>query len=789
MVIAGPVVIAGDPALPGHHPLSQIQSGNLLLAELRCAACHGGMPRESHFEKTAPDLTEVGARVTPEFLRSFIASPSTAHPGTTMPDMLASKSASEKQAIAESLTHFLTSFSRSTNTGGIAEPIDRQQGYELFHSIGCVACHGSRETAPNVPDSKLEEEVEEEFDPVKAARKAIKPAAATLSHVSAKYTVKSLSEFLFQPLKVRSSGRMPDMKLTPTESLAIAGYLVGEQKPGTLVPKAELVQAGKEHFRSLNCTACHALPGFEAAPVVGSFKNSNLTAGCLSPLNEGSAGSKSRGGSPRFQLDANQVSALAAAIRADQVVESDKDLLAMSLTAYRCINCHVRDDYGGVHDAHNAFFKGSQLNLGDDGRIPPPLTWMGAKLQAAWMKKVLFDGESVRHYMVTRMPQYGEVNLAHLPALFSRLDTLTGPEMKLPKPESRSEHERQLEKLVRAAGRELLGDKGANCVACHTFNGKAAITNQGIDLLTSYERLQPAWFHRYLQNPGEFRPRTVMPTSWPGGVAAFKTILDGDTDRQIEAIWYYLSLGTSAADPPGVRAVGTKLVVGDMAVVHRGRSRVAGFRGIAVGLPEKISYAFNAETGTLSAVWDGEFVSVNWSGQGSGDFNPAGQAIQLAQDVTFAALADDTAPWPLMPVMTKEAPTNPNPLYPKNVGYQFRGYFLDKLFIPTFQYRSGNVEIEDRMAASGDEGNRTLQRVLKFKSPAAQTIWFRALVGDIKQESDQVFLIDRLRLSLPASESRLRLLSEEPKRLELLVRLPIPQGLSTLELQYEPLKK
>lgn len=789
-VIASSAAMASDPALPGHHPLSQIQSGNLLLAELRCAACHSGVPRESRFEKSSPDLTGVGTRVTPEFLRSFIESPATAHPGTTMPDMLASKSAFEKQAIAESLTHFLTSLSSPANTDGIAEPIDRRLGFELFHSIGCVACHGPRETAPKSPDSKLDQE-DEELDPTRAARKAIKPTAVALSHVTAKYTVKSLSEFLFQPLKVRSSGRMPDMKLTPTESLAIAGYLVGEQQPGTqsLVPKAELVQAGKEHFRALNCTACHALSGFEAAPVVSSLKNADLTVGCLSSLNEGSSGSKSRGGSPRFQLDANQLSAIAAAIRADQVVDSDKDLLAMSLTAYRCINCHVRDDYGGVHDAHNAFFKGSQLNLGDDGRIPPPLTWMGAKLQTAWMKKVLFDGESVRHYMVTRMPQYGEVNLAHLPALFNRLDTMTGPEMKLPKPESRSEDERQREKLVRGAGRELLGDKGANCVACHTFNGKAAITNQGIDLLTSYERLQPAWFHRYLQNPGAFRPRTVMPTSWPGGVAAFKTILDGDTDRQIEAIWYYLSLGTSAADPPGVRAVGTKLVVGDMAVVHRGRSRVAGFRGIAVGLPEKISYAFNAETGTLSAIWDGEFVSVNWSGQGSGDFNPAGQAIQLAQDVSFAALEDDTAPWPLMPVMTKEAPANPNPLYPKNVGYQFRGYFLDNLFIPTFQYRSGNVEIEDRMAASGEEGNRTLQRVLKFNSPAAQTTWFRALVGDIKQESEHVFRLDRLRLSLPASETRLRLMSDEPKRLELLVRLPVPQGLSTLELQYELLKK
>jgi hypothetical protein len=444
-----------------------------------------------------------------------------------------------------------------------------------------------------------------------------------------------------------------------------------------------------------------------------------------------------------------------------------------------------------VHDAHNAFFQGSELNLGDDGRIPPPLTHMGAKLKPTWMKKVLFDGESVRNYMVTRMPQYGAKNLEHLPGLFRRLDVFSGPEMNIPSPEGRNEKEREQEKLIRAAGRELLGDKGANCVACHRFNSKAANVNQGIELLTSYERLEPEWFNRYLRNPGAFRPRTVMPSAWPDGVSAFKSILEGDSDKQIEAIWYYLSLGTSAADPSGVRAVSTRIEVGDQAVVHRGRSRVAGFRGIAVGLPEKLSYAFNAETGTLSAIWQGNFIGVNWSGQGSGDFNPASEPIALAQDVSFVSLADENTAWPLLPVMTKEVPANPDPLYPKNLGYQFRGYYLGESSIPTFQYRSGRIEIEDRTVAVGDAPKRGLKRVLQFESPEPQTLWFRALVGDVLRESDQVFRSGRLRLSIPdipAINAKLRVLSDEPKQSELLLRLEIPRGKSTLELVYEPLK-
>jgi hypothetical protein len=368
------------------------------------------------------------------------------------------------------------------------------------------------------------------------------------------------------------------------------------------------------------------------------------------------------------------------------------------------------------------------------------------------------------------------------------LDALNAPEMHLPSPESRDEQEQQREKRMRAAGRELLGDKAANCVACHAFNGKAASTHQGIDLLTSFERLQPAWFYRYLQKPSAFRPRTVMPSAWPDGVATFTTVLDGDTHQQIEAIWYYLSLGTSAADPSGVRAVGTKLEVGETAVLHRGRSRVAGFRGIAVGLPGKLNYAFNAETGTLSALWEGDFVHVNWSGQGSGDFNPASQPIQLAQDVSFAPLPDAKAPWPLLPVMTKEQPVNPDPLYPKNLGYQFRGVALDASFVPTFFYQCGRVQIEDRTGAMVQETKRGLKRVITFRSEEPQSIWFRGLTGDIQRESDWVYRSGRLRITVPDANASLRSATEQPDRQELLLRLNILHGESTLEIEYELLK-
>ncbi len=64
-----------------------------------------------------------------------------------MPDLLAAKPEAERRAIAEALTHYLISQTNSKYTSeklGQPKPAD---GKALYHSVGCVACHGPRENA------------------------------------------------------------------------------------------------------------------------------------------------------------------------------------------------------------------------------------------------------------------------------------------------------------------------------------------------------------------------------------------------------------------------------------------------------------------------------------------------------------------------------------------------------------------------------------------------------------------------------------------------------------------
>ena len=333
----------------------------------------------------------------------------------------------------------------------------------------------------------------------------------------------------------------------------------------------------------------------------------------------------------------------------------NSERIALTLTAFNCIACHVRDDYGGVRTAMDPYFETDEHDLGDEARIPPQLTLTGAKLQGSWLRKVLFDGSSVRPYMFTRMPRFGEANLAHLPELFEREDARRIEPFEMPLPEG------EAARTARDAGRELMGTSGLSCVACHDFNGKPSLTHEGIDLINSTERLQSSWFARFLIEPQTYRPGVVMPESWSGGVASHTEILDGDTEAQVQAIWFYLSEGRTARDPKGMKSVRSRLVVTDSPRTYRGRSGIAGFRGIAVGFPGGLNYAFDAQAGTLSALWMGEFVSVRWDGQGAGDFLPSGQADRAGPRHVLLQAARRRGPLAIAAPHGRAEPGQPRP--------------------------------------------------------------------------------------------------------------------------------
>jgi len=152
---------------------------------------------------------------------------------------------------------------------------------------------------------------------------------------------------------------------------------------------------------------------------------------------------------------------------------------------------------------------------------------------------VLLTSSMVRPYMATRMPQFGEANVKSLAtALVAAIKQKSGHDVVVD-PGSPQIWPANVGTPARVAFRAMCL---RSCVAGPFRDGLTAMT----------ERLNSDWFRRYLLNPPSLRPGTRMPSYWPDDAAAIKTVLDGDTEKQITAIWSYLSDRARAALPPGL---------------------------------------------------------------------------------------------------------------------------------------------------------------------------------------------------------------------------------------------
>ena len=337
------------------------------------------------------------------------------------------------------------------------------------------------------------------------------PDSVPLGPLEEKYSVASLTKFLEDPLAVRAGGRMPDLKLDHFEAQDIASFLLRNQTslPASPPPDPQLVARGKALFAQHRCAACHTVGGARTQLVgLPALNQVRPERGCLAPQ---------PGAWPSYALSDSQRAAIRTALVSQAEPVSTADNVALTLTRLNCLACHQRGDLGGVPANRNPHFTGKDENLGDQGRIPPPLTGVGAKLKREWLRDVVVNGASVRPYLNTRMPKFGAANTEALAGWFKELDTLP-PAAFTRVTRADKPHE---------VGRELAGSKAFNCVACHTFREKSAAPIRALDLMSLTERLEENWFHHYLANPQRFSPLTIMPGFWPDGKSPLPEIQIG----------------------------------------------------------------------------------------------------------------------------------------------------------------------------------------------------------------------------------------------------------------------
>lgn len=481
-----------------------------------------------------------------------------------------------------------------------------------------------------------------------------------------------------------------------------------EPKPFEFDPSQ--VQRGGELFALVGCADCHEMK------INGELYNSEIRPKNLVDLRlgEGCLSKSPPSGVPNFNLTDIQRNALSAALTTPAPKEKPDHttLIHKNMIAFNCYACHERGGIGGAEVARNDLFISTIPEMGDEGRLPPQLNGVADKLRDDYLKSVLQNGAKDRPYMKVRMPKFGG-EVAKLTESFVAVDQKTEATIP-PLPDSLSR--------VKAAGRKLVGGDALQCVKCHTFGNVKATGIQAIDLLTMTKRIREDWFHRYMVDPVKYRPGTRMPNVYPGGVSAYKDLYEGEPGKQNKAIWTYIADGSRAPIPFSLLPNPILLEAKTEPVIYRNFIEGVSPRGIAVGYPEKANIAYDANHFALRLVWHGPFIdaSKHWRGRGQGNQIPLGDnVLKFEATSPVAVLESRDSEWPKSP--------------PKERGYKFLGYSLDKNRRPVFRYEFAEAQIEDQITPVAEKGKDSrLQRqlVIDHKSDADATLFVRAAVGD-----------------------------------------------------------
>ncbi len=684
----------------------QIASGEVLITELNCIGCHPADKSQKHRFGTrpAPVLFTAHNPASASWLRHWLNDPQDLKPGTLMPDLLHGFAGKDKARVVDALRQYLVSL--TPPLGNTEVTIGRaSEGRKLYETIGCAQCH-----APDARDNGRD---------------------APLGELRQKYTREQLVQFLLNPLHSRPAGRMPRVPMTRQETAHIAAFLRGRTPPRKDVALAngpaalKLHEEGKALFLKMRCANCHSTRGSNIPPNLSRpLTRLDLARGCLS--------ARPPKGVPHFHLNTEQIKAITAALRAKPREFTIREQTRRRLRLLNCTACHTRGDLGEPDPARDKFFATTGNDLGDEGRLPPPLTGVGAKLTDAALYKVIRGEDAVRPYMTTRMPDFGE---AHARFLAPHLAAADGRANVKPTPRDGKEN-----KVGRNHyGRELVGVKGLNCITCHQLGGRESLGIQAMDLAHSSNRLRPEWFRDYLINPARFRPGTRMPSFWPEGKAVSK-IFGRNTSRQIDSIWVYLNEFEQTRLPEGFeKKGGFELKPDKRPIVFRTFMESAGTHSIAIGFPQGIHAAFNSEQVGWSLLWRGKFLDAEstWDDRFTPLAPPLGKSVvTLRSGPGVALLKNLEQPWP-------------------KDGLQMRGYRLAKNGTPSILYSRDTTKITDTLTPRG----KGLRRQMEFTG-AKGNLWVRLATAKVFLSDKPGVWSTNTQLSIIAPNSQVRRIGE-----------------------------
>lgn len=502
----------------------RVREGRMLFAQLRCAACHdatGLVPPKGEgmheLAQDAPLFDELGGKFREGFLAHWINDPHAIRPRALMPRVFAGERGKVDPRAAD-LAAFLVSLGSADETKPAAE--NAPLGGALFANLGCIACHST-------PDSEHEKDVHDRVP---------------LGHVRAKWQPKALREYLKNPQKNYQFSRMPHFRLNDEEAERLTSYLIETGKREfPEVPKGDAAK-GAQLLATTGCLNCHAGLPPTTQPKLADTLKAGWETGCMA------ADPRRRGSAPDFVFSPREREALVAfAARGLDSLKQDvpTEYAERQIKELRCTACHGRDGEPGtwaqLENEMMALIAGAPASDTPPEGAPvggtpvPALTWLGERLQPAWMEQFIAGGTAYkpRSWMIARMPGFAtwSKGIATGLSLGHGLPLTIEPT--------------KVEPARARIGEQLVGETGGfNCVQCHGIGDRpptAVFEAPGMNLMYSAERVRHGYYHRWVLYPQRVDPESKMPRfANDEGRTPLTEHYEGKAEEQFEAIWHYL---------------------------------------------------------------------------------------------------------------------------------------------------------------------------------------------------------------------------------------------------------
>jgi mono/diheme cytochrome c family protein len=514
--------------------------GHKIVMESGCVGCHE-IKGLTDLPRVGPELNHLTAKTTPQWIYSWVKNPPAYNPHTRMPNFLLNNE--EAEAVTAYLTNISETYRPERNYPGGGNPA---RGKQLVESVGCLGCHAI-----------------EDNDRVREGRGLGYDIAPELSKVGGKVTGDWLYDWIRDPKKYRPDTRMPSLRLSDSEARDVTSYLlslnnkVHDESVELRLNDPAIIGQGRDLIRRYGCHGCHDIKGMEREGRV-SVSLSNFGRKAVQEMDFGETTidhtwedwvyNKLENSRifrterivqmmPVFKLTDEEIKDVRTFLRGmrtddfggefkrsgngrmDDIERGQKFIIDNN-----CIACHRIEAIDGA----------IATAIENPGMRPPVITGMGAKGQEQWLYDFLRSPSTVRGWLDVRMPTFDFTD-EEISLLIRYFLAISEKEFKLRDYERFSPDPQLVQ-----TGRQLF--EQLQCARCHPSAADlAGVTASDLapNLDLARGRLKPDWILDWLHDPQEIEPGTRMPTFFPDRQTPFPGILDGDVDKQIEALRDY----------------------------------------------------------------------------------------------------------------------------------------------------------------------------------------------------------------------------------------------------------